>query len=177
MKNLISKISLVCFLLALVGCGFHLRGRGSDDYHFPYKKVYLQCDTPVICPGLKATIKAEELTTLVNKRESAEAIIVVNNEQTSRDALDYNSTGQIASFILTYRVTAEVFDLQGNQIGNDIIAENQMTINYNNSLILSAQQQEATTWDQIHQNIIHILIRRLVYSHPQLVSTYATESH
>ena len=40
----------------------------------------------------------------------------------------------------------------------------------------SAQQQEETTWDQIHQNVINSLIRRIVYSHPLLISPNVTES-
>ena len=108
--------------------------------------------------------------------ESAEAKIVVSDEQTSRDAYGYNSVGQIASYILTYQVTARVFDRNGDQLGEDIVVQNQTTMAYNNSLILSSQQQEETTWDQIHQNVINSLIRRIVYSHPKLISTNAAES-
>ncbi len=162
-------------LTLLVGCGFHLRG-SDGDYQFPYKKIVLQCDTAVICPGFRTAIQKENLTKLVNKMESAEAKIVVSNEQTSRDAYGFNSVGQIASYILTYQITAQVFDRNGDQIGQNIVVQNQVTMAYNNSLILSAQQQEETTWDQIHQNVINSLIRRIVYSHPKLISTNAIES-
>jgi len=161
--------------LVLVGCGFHLRGV-DGDYQFPYKTVLLQCDNPIICPGFKTAIQKENLTKLVNNMESAEAKIVVSDEQTSRDAYGYNSVGQIASYILTYQVTARVFDRNGDQLGEDIVVQNQTTMAYNNSLILSSQQQEETTWDQIHQNVINNLIRRIVYSHPKLISTNAAES-
>ncbi len=152
-------LGIVSFLL---GCGFHLRGK-SENYRFPFLSAHLDCDKVLICSGLQSTIKHEALTELKAAHESAEVTIVVNNEQTSRDALNYNSVGQIASYILTYQISLRLFDAHGQQLGQDIVVKNQMTINYNNSLILSAEQQEANTWEQIHQNVINIVIRRLVY--------------
>lgn len=113
---------------------------------------------------------------LVTKKESAEAVIVVSNEQTSRDTMDFNSVGQIASYILTYQITARVYTPQGDQVGDDIVVKNQQIMNFNNSLILSAQQQEDASWDLIHQNVINSLIRRLVYFHAPLMSSNAAES-
>ncbi|MBX9598871.1 MAG: hypothetical protein K2X04_09900 [Burkholderiales bacterium] len=174
MRNWI-KIVLSLVMVMLVGCGFHLRGEGGS-FQFPYKKSYLQCANVIICSGLQRTIQAENLTTLVKNKESAEAVIIITNEQTSRDANNFNSVGQISGYLLTYQVTAQVYTPKGDQIGNDIVVQNQMVMAYNNSLILSAQQQEETTWDQIHQNVINSLIRRIVYSHPLLISPNVTES-
>ncbi len=176
MTKFVNTLMGLILLFSIVGCGFHLRGKSSDSYRFPYNSVYLDCGTPVICRGFRSAIQIESLTSLVSSPSKAEAVIVVSNEQTSRDALDYNGIGQVASYLLSYQITAQVFDPKGNQIGNDIVVKNQMTINYNNSLILSAQQQENTTWDQIHQNVINSLIRRIIYSHPKQVSPYEAES-
>jgi LPS-assembly lipoprotein len=155
-------------VFGLIGCGFHLRGV-DGDYQFPYKTVYLECDTPVICPAFKTAITKENLTKLVAK-ESAEATIVVSDEETNRAAYNYNSVGQIASYKLTYQVTARIYNKQGIQTAPDMKVMGQEIMNYNNSLILSANQQEEQTWDQIHQNVVTSLIRRIVYSHPYLVS-------
>ncbi len=175
MTKKINSTILTATLFILAGCGFHLRGV-DGSYQFPYKKIYLQCETALICPGLKSTITKENLATLVTNRESAEVTIAVGNEQTARDPYGFNSVGQIASYLLTYQITAKVLDRKGEQIGNDIVVENQMTMAFNNSLILSAQQQEDTTWSQIHDNVINSLIRRIVYSHPKLVSSNVPES-
>jgi LPS-assembly lipoprotein len=168
---------LLIFIATLAACGFHLRGV-AGTYSFPFKTVLINCDTPVICPGFKNTIKAESLTTIVTNKESAEVVIAVSNEKTSRDTLDFNSVGQIASYILTYQITARIYNQTGDQLGNDIVVQNQQVMAYNNSLILSAQQQEENTWDQIHQNVINALIRRIVYFHdvPLVSPAYAPES-
>lgn len=175
--NMLKNLLLLSFIFILAACGFHLRGV-AGSYSFPFKTVLLNCDTPVICPSLRNTIKAESLTMLVTNKESAEVVITVSNEQTSRDTLDFNSVGQIASYILTYRVTARIYNLQGDQLGNDIMVQNQQIMAYNNSLILSSQQQEENTWDLLHQNVINALIRRIVYFHdaPLVSPAYASES-
>lgn len=162
-------------LFGIIGCGFHLRGE-NGTYQFPYKTVYLECDTPIICGGLKNAINKELLTTLVSKPESAEVTIVVNDEETNRMASNFNSVGQIAAYKLTYKVTARIYNSKGIQTMPDIYVMSQDTINYNNSLILSSSQQEEQTWDNIHQAAINTLIRKIVYSHPYLVSTNSNES-
>lgn len=172
----IVKSSICLLIISLISsCGFHLRGKGGT-FQFPYKKVYLDCQSAIICDGLRQTIKNEELAILVNHRESSEAIIWVGNEQTSRDTYNFNSVGQIASYILTYQITVQVYNPKGDQIGGDMVVKNQMIMAYNNSLILSAQQQEDTTWGDIHENVINGIVRRVVYSKPRLVSSYVPES-
>lgn len=163
-------------VLVLSGCGFHLRGGADDNYKFPFKTVYLDCGTPAICDGLRKTIVNERLTTLVTNKESAEAIILVDHEETNRSTYDFNSVGQINNIKLTYEVTSVIFDNKGEQMMPDIVVSSQTLMNYNNSLILSANQQEAQSWDTLHQNVITSLIRRIVYSHPKLISTNAIES-
>lgn len=175
MRNKVIIWGSVLAILALSGCGFHLRGL-DGGYQFPYKKTFLQCDTTVICQQLTATITHENLTKLVTNKESAEATIVVSNEQTSRDDSGYNASGQLANYLLTYQITAQVFDRVGNQVGQTIVVQHSETMNYNNSLILSAQMQEQKSWDNIHQAVISSLIRRIVYSHPELMSSNNVES-
>ncbi len=171
------RVSLIISIALLTGCGFHLRGGEGDNYKFPFATVYLDCSSPAICNGFRTTIKNERLTTLVSKKESAEAIILVDHEETNRATYDFNSVGQINNIKLTYEVTATIFDNKGNQIHPDILVSTQTLMNYNNSLILSANQQEAQSWDNLHQNAITMLVRRIVYSHPKLISTNnATES-
>ena len=174
-KNKIALLALTVIGVGLWGCGFHLRGY-DGNYKFPYKTVYLQCDTAVICTPFEKTITNEYLTKLVKNHESAEVTLLVSNEQTSRDSYGFNGTGQISSYLLTYQISAQVFDRVGNQIGQTIVVQSQTIMSYNNSLILSAGQQEDQSWELLHQNVISSLIQRIVYSNPKLVSINVAES-
>lgn len=166
----LNRILIVVFVLFLSSCGFHLRGI-DGDYQFPYKSVYLDCNVDAVCPEFKKAIINQNLATIVTNKESAEAIISVSDERLNTENSNFNSVGQIAGLKLTYEVTARVYNRAGIQEMPDIIARSSNTINYNNSLILSATQEEQITWNELHDNVINIIIRRIVYSRPYLVSS------
>ena len=113
--NLFKNSLVVLPTILLVACGFHLRGGVDDNYKFPYKTVYLDCSTPAICDGFRKAITNERLTKLVSNKESAEAIILVDHEETNRATYDFNSVGQINNIKLTYEITATIFDNKGGE--------------------------------------------------------------
>lgn len=158
----ILKCVLILLMASLqVGCGFHLRGT-NGSYSFPFQSAYLQCDNVVICNNFKNTITSETITTLVTNPESAEVTLRLFHENTSRDVSSYNQYGRISSYLLTYEVTAQVIQ-NGEQLNNDILVKVTSTILYNDSTILSSSQDEAQTWQELHQRATNQLITRLVH--------------
>ena len=147
--------------LLLSACGFHLRG-SNGNYKFPFKSIYLECGSVVICSNLQTSIKTQELSPLAPRPESAEVIIKLVNEQTSRDPQGFNSAGRIAAFLLTYQATAQVWE-NGEQIGKDMTSTSQAIMQYNDSTILANNQNEVIFWDQLHQNVTNQIIRRLTF--------------
>ena len=149
-------------VVILNSCGFHLRGySSSSNYKIPFKTIYIQCDNVAICSNLSSLITKQNLSTIVDKSSDAEAILRLRNEETSRDANGFNSAGRIASYLLTYQITAEVWQ-KGEQIGDNITVHTEATMNYNDSLILSKDQEEADIWDKLHQDAASQLVRRLI---------------
>lgn len=134
----------------------------SGNYKFPFKKVYLQCDMAVICYNFTNAIKTQTLATISNSPESATVTINLFNEQTSREPQTFNAAGRISSYILTYQVDAKIIQNQ-QQLGEDIHIMVNSSMNYNDSQILSANQNEAAIWESLHENATNQLIRRLVY--------------
>ena len=153
-------ILLLCFFV--VGCGFHLRGYDNTNFKFPFKTVYIECDSVIICTNLKTMIKTDSLAQLENKPESAEVTIKLLNEQTSRDAQGFNSVGRISAYVLTYQTQAQVWQ-HHEQLGNTIDVSVQSIMQYNDATIRSNEQGEAMFWDTLHQNATQQLVRRLVY--------------
>lgn len=171
---------LITSVVTLSGCGFHLRGI-SGDYKLPFATVYLDCNNIVICPNLQTAIKTQSLAKLVsspnmpinkkndlknttNAKEEIQGPITtirLVNEQTSRDPQNFNSVGRIAAYILTYQVQAQVWQY-GSQIGDTINVSAQSVMQYNDSIILANNLDEATFWDKLHQSATNQLIRRLV---------------
>lgn len=156
-----TNIFLIFILtIILTACGIHLRGT-SGSYKLPIKTVYIQCNNVKICPNMQNVITKQSLATLVNNAESAEAVIKLMNEQTSRDPQSFNLAGRVTNYILTYQVTAQVWQ-NHEQIGNDIVISNQLISQYNDSTILANNLEEDNYWNKIHQNVTNQLIRRLI---------------
>lgn len=155
--NLLLLFTLTSIITA---CGLHLRGT-SGSYKFPFKTVALQCNNVIICSNLQNVITKQSLATIVNDAESAEVVIKLMNEQTSRDPQTFNAAGRVANYILTYQVTTQVWQ-HHEQIGNDIVVSYQLVSQYNDSTILANNIEENSYWDKIHQNVTNQLVRRLV---------------
>lgn len=156
--------NLICIILvsiSIIGCGFHLRGIGSD-YKFPFKSVYLDCSGVAICPNLNTAIKTQNVSQLVTKPESAEVTLKLVDEETSRDAQGFTGVGRVSAYTLNYKITAQIWH-NHSQIGKDVTVSSQSVMQYNDSTILSNTQNEVTFWDNLHQNVTNQLIRRLTF--------------
>jgi LPS-assembly lipoprotein len=178
---MIKKLNIIYLLIVAVvtsSCGFHLRGF-SGDYKFPFKTVYIQCDSVTICRNFTNAINTQNLAKIVNDPKAAEVTINLYNEQNSRKAQNYNIAGRISNFSLNYQVDARIMQ-NHQQLGQPIRIAVNSTINYNDSQILAANQDEASSWNNLHQNATNQLIRRLVYfkyyKNPQMVENDSNES-
>lgn len=166
---------LFILTITLTACGFHLRGTNGDSYRFPFQTVYVECNNVIVCQNLTTAIKTQDLAKLVNTPESAEVIIKLVKEQTSRDILSINSVGRVSAYLLTYQMQAQVWQNQ-EQINNDISVAAQATMQYNNSTILADTKEEANMWDLLHQKATNQLVRQLIHFKYRNFSLNDTES-
>lgn len=151
-------------LLLVNGCGLHLKGYNTSYYKFPFKNVYVDCKNVIICDNLKNAIKTQDLSQLSNKIESDTVIIELSQENTKRDPQSYSSVGRISVYLLSYQIIVKVFS--DNEFLGTFDVMSQATMQYNDTTILSFDQQEASFWDQLHQNVTNQLIRRLIHFKP-----------
>ena len=163
MKKLTHYMKYLFFIIigvSIFSCGFHLRGM-NGSYKFPFSNIYVECQNTVICNDFNSAIKTQALATITIESK-ADVNVVLFNEQTSREAQGFNAAGRISNYNLTYQVDAKVMQ-NHEQLGDIIHIRVSSIINYSDSLILSANQDEATHWENLHQNATNQLIRRLVY--------------
>ena len=168
LKFKLPLIFTTCLFL-VNSCGFHLHGT-QGNYKFPFSPVYLDCNNIAICVNLKTTITHEHLAQITNTTESNTVTIKIFDEETRRDPQSFNSAGRVASYLLTYSATAQLWQ-QHEQISGDIQLNTQATLQYNDSTILSNNQQETEMWQQLQQSATNQLIRRIVYFKPEIATT------
>lgn len=148
-------------LINISGCGFHLRGT-TGNYKFPFKSAIIECDNIAICDNFKNTVHSQNLTQIITSPMKSEITIKIFNEKTDKTAQGYNIAGRISNYTLTYEVDAQILK-NHEQIGKTIHVKTFSTVNYNDSQILAANQDEVSGWGNIHKNAIRDLIGRIIF--------------
>ncbi len=159
MKLLKSGVLLV---FICVSCGFHLRGQ-NGDYKVNYHNLYIACNNNNIevCKLLKNTVVNQNLTSIATNNVQADYRLDLTGVQTNKNPISLNQYGRISAYKLTYTVTLKVFDKKNKQVFGDRVISFSRVMNYNDSLVLSSQAQEQSTWEDIYQNVVDIILHDL----------------
>lgn len=173
--KLINLFLFMFLITVLSACGFHLRGTNGDNYKLPFERIYVKCDNVIICSQFTTIVQAESLATVESSPRNADVTIHLYNEQTNRDIAGFSSIGRVSAYLLTYQVNADVLD-HGDLIGDQIQLNTKITMQYNDAMILSDQQEEAKFWDRLHGMAVEQLIRRLIHFKYRKYSLITNES-
>jgi LPS-assembly lipoprotein len=145
------------------GCGFQLRGA----YTLPYESLYLALpDYSELGAGLKRTIRASGATRLTDTAEDAEAIFQPTGELREKVILSLSGSGRVREVRLRYRFSYRVV----NQKKLNLVApgEIEMTrdMTYDDSNVLSKDQEEVLLWRDMQSDMVQQMMRRLAAVKP-----------
>ena len=149
--------------LLLTACGFHPRGQSN----LPFDTLYVEAsDNSGFAADLKRAVRFGSQTALVDKPESAQAILVVVSETKEKKILSINSAGRVREFELYYRVAFKV--TSGNK--NDLIPSDEIVMKrdftFNDEQILAKESEEALLYREMQQDAVQQMIRRLTAIKP-----------
>ncbi len=152
----------VLLIFICVACGFHLRGQ-HGDYKINYHNLYIACNNnnDEVCSLLKNTIFNQNLTSLATSNLDADYRLELIGAKNTKDPVSLNQYGRISAYKITYTVTIAVFNKNNKQVLDDKLISFSRVMNYNDSLVLSAQAQEQNTWEDVYQNIVDIILHNL----------------
>lgn len=156
------RIGVWILLLQCSSCGFHLRGHGGD-YKVNYDNLYIACNNNnmAVCSLLRTTIINQDLANVNDNRATAKYILELTGVQTNKNPVSLNQFGRISAYKLTYTITLQVFNSSSKQVFGDKVISFSRVINYNDSLVLSSQAQEQSSWEDIYQNVVDIILHDL----------------
>ncbi|WP_153116076.1 LPS-assembly lipoprotein LptE [Rhodocyclus tenuis] len=147
----------------VAGCGFQLRGA----YTLPYESIYLALpDYSEVGAGLKRNIHASGGTRLTERPEDAEAIFQPTGEARERLILSLSGTGRVRELRLRYRFGYRVVDAKGRNLIPPGEVEMTRDMTYDDSNILSKQQEEVLLWRDMQSDMVQQLLRRLAAVKP-----------
>ena len=145
-------------LTSLIACGYRMRGMVD----LPFKAIAI---TGNPSPPLRADLQTAILTgtdvkVAINPKD-ADLILDVNNEINGREILAYSSTGQVAAYRLTTRVTFRAYDLSGAEIIPESDIYITRDLDFSNSTVLAADQQQAQFLGQMRKDLALQILRRV----------------
>lgn len=149
--------------LALSGCGFHLRG----SFNLPFETLYLDLDSnSKFAATLSRMLRAGSNVELVGDPTTADAILKITQNSTSRDILSYSTSGRAREFQLKNTVTFTVTGPDGHVFLPPTTLRAARDITYDESDYLSRDTEETMIRNEMQNDIIGQMIRRIERAKP-----------
>lgn len=151
-----------CWMFGLLGlltaCGFHLRG----DVSLPYQTIYFGLPgNSVLGAKLKLNIMSGKGTRVVDVEKEAEAIFRQVLERREKLILSVNNQGRVREFQLRLTYVFRLMDQKGRDLSpvHEIVMVRD--VSFNDSAILAKEQEELLLWEDMQQDLVQQVLRRL----------------
>ena len=156
MKSITYFYLISLIVASLSACGFHLRGP-SD---VPFKSVYIQGNTLTISKDLKKYLNTNEIKILPSA-ENAELLIDLLGEENEKRILSLAGTGTVNEYELYYRISYRTKVSNQPLWSQAITIESRRDLTYSDATLLSKQTEERKLNENMQQEVVNRLIRRL----------------
>jgi LPS-assembly lipoprotein len=165
MIRTIRPLLCACAALALLGCGFQLRGA----YSLPYESIYIAAGNSVIGTGLKRQIRASGKTRLAENQKDAEASFIPAGEYRDSVIVSLSGSGRVREKRLRYHYAYRIVDAEGRDLVPRSYVELFRDVSYADSDTLAKTQEEELLWHDMESDLVQQLMRRLVTAKPEPV--------
>lgn len=152
-----SRIIVLCALLAMTACGFHLRG--SIDLPEPLKKVYVMGASNLLQRELTSSLKASK-GQLVEDDHEARVVIKILHEELKRRVLSLGASGKSNEFELTLNLKFQVFDTQDNAMVDEQSFDVMRDFYNDQQDILAKNNEEELIKKEMYKQAVRILMTR-----------------
>jgi LPS-assembly lipoprotein len=159
---------VVLVSLALVACGFQLRG----STELPFRTLWVGfSDASPLGTEFKRYIRSGTSTRLVEDATSAEARLQVLGESRDKEILSLNADGRVREYTLYYTFVFKVDDGKGR----DFIPPTRITlkrdISVNENTQLAKEAEENLLYRDMQSDLVQQLLRRLAAAKPEAASS------
>ena len=159
MLKTVSSTFLLCLVLFLTACGYHLRG--ELDLPDNMKTVYIEGASAGLVDQFKAVMINSSQVRMVNLRADAGTIILVSDEDTLKRALSLGSSGYANQYGLEYHFKFEVQDSKGKIIVPAQSVEIRREYFNNQQLILGKDNEELVIRNEMYQQAVRTMINQI----------------
>ena len=147
----------IVLVVALAGCGFHLRG--EVKYAFSSAYVNAPAGSPM-ATELKRTLEGGG-TTIAESAKAAQVTIDLANVADSKDVLSLSGGGRVREYALAKRATIAVHDSEGHDWMPAAEIVVRRSYSYNESEVLAREAQETKLYKEMQTDVVQQIVRRL----------------
>jgi LPS-assembly lipoprotein len=144
--------------LALVACGFHLRG----DASFAFQTIFVNgAGAPTIAAELRRALAATGNAKIVEDPKNAQVIVDFPFVSDDKEVLSISGTGAVREYLLIKRVQFRVHDPDGVEwlpVGEIALRR---TYTFSESEVLARNTQEGRLLKEMELDAVAQLVRRL----------------
>jgi LPS-assembly lipoprotein len=144
--------------MALVACGFHLRGDGN----YAFATLFLNSSQALPITGeLTHSLEGISSAKLVATAKGADVILEVNSVEDTKSILSLSSGGRVAEYLLSKRVLFRVHDNDGKEWlpTSEVLVRRSYT--YSDTETLAKEAQEQRLLREMQTDAVQQVVRRL----------------
>ncbi len=151
----LGNLVLVCCLLALTACGFHLRGLEDLSFH----SLYIQGNSSIL-RDLKRAVATNGVK-IVPTPEQAELHLDLMSESSEKRILSLTGGGHVSEYELIYRVNFRTRPGGSELWGPPQQFEGRRDYTFDDTLLLAKEGEEARLYNDMRADATREIVRRL----------------
>ena len=158
----VRRLFIILIALAVAACGFQLRGLAD----LSFENLYIQGNKLTISKDLNSSLKTNGVK-IVSDPEKADFMLELMNESTEKRILSLSGgAGVVREFELFYRVNFRMREPSNELWGPVQTIEARRDFSYSDDQILAKSYEEAMLYDNMRQDAVREMMRRLVAQKP-----------
>src|SRR5512144_1055827 len=144
--------------IAVVACGFHLRGDVS--YAFPTIQIRSPAPQPIVTE-LRRNLEGSASTKVVEDAKDATVTLEIASVVDDKSVLSLSSGGRVSEYALTKRVSFNLRDKEGRDWipAGEIVIRRSYT--FNESEVLAREHEETRMLREMQTDAVQQIMRRL----------------
>lgn len=152
------RLILLALAGAAGGCGFHLRQSSS----LPFETLYTTfARTSQLGTEFRRQIRFGSSTRVVERRDDAQAILVVLADNREKEPIGFSTTGRPVEYELRLRTVFRVDDSAGRNLMPTTALVVRREISVGEIQLLSKQLEEEQIFSEMRTDMVQQLVRRL----------------
>lgn len=166
-------LMLSALLLSISACGFHLKHATPLAFDAIYTNINLDREFGA---QLERIIKANSPgTTFVKTPEEADVLLMVISDTQSRRQISIDAEGRVDEYELMLDFTFQILTREGDTVLAPTTLQSFREIPYNERIVQAKDSEITTTFRDMRQSLIDLIMRRI--SAPEVQQRYTELQH